>query len=126
MSVVTAGVWQRTMGRPAGFVETVGFPGSLSRTKRFIRAMRAEGVMRAKACLFRVVRKRAKSVWLWEQAADKTSRRAVAGVVAAGGEAAGRVTAGALDCELDSGGRPALAARKVLQKRRKTRWGIFV
>jgi hypothetical protein len=88
--------------------------------------MRAEGVMRAKACLFRVVRKRAKSVWLWEQAADKTSRRAVAGVVAASGEATGRVTAGALDCALDSGAKPALVARKVLQKRRRTRCGIFV
>src|SRR5712664_2143230 len=105
------------MGRPAGVVEAVGLPGSLRRTKRFIRATRAEGVMREKACLFRAVRKRAKSVWLWEQAAERTSRRAAAGEVAAEGAAAGTVTAGALGWELDSWARLALAASKPMQKR---------
>jgi len=126
ISVVTAGVWQRRMGRPAGFVEAVGFPGSLSRTKRFIKAMRADGVMRAKACLFRAVRKRAKSVWLWEQAADRTSRRAVAGVAAAEGDAVGVLTVGALGWEVDSCAKPAPAARMAMQKRWRTRCGMLV
>src|SRR6267378_2427202 len=121
ISVVTAGVWQRRMGRPAGFVEAVGLPGSLRRTKRFMSAMRAKGVMRAKACLLRAVRKRAKSVWLWEQAAERTSRRAEAGVVAAGGAATGTVTAGALGWELDSWARQALDARKAMQKKGNVR-----
>src|SRR6267378_8149674 len=126
ISVATAGVWQRRMGRPAGFVEAVGLPGSLRRTKRFISAMRAKGVMRAKACLLRAVRKRAKPVWLWEQAAERTSRRAAAGVVAAGGAAAGTVTAGALGWELDSWEKPALAVIEVMQKKKRTRLGMLV
>src|SRR6267378_2424410 len=126
ISVVTAGVWQRRMGRPAGFVEAVGLPGSLSRTKRFMSAMRAKGVMRAKACLLRAVRKRAKSIWLWEQAADRTSRRAAAGVVVADGAAAGTVTAGALGWELDSWAKPALAVKEATQKKKRTRRSMLV
>src|SRR6267142_1065971 len=126
IAVVTAGVWQRRMGRPAGFVEAVGLPGSLRRTKRFISAMRAKGVMRAKACLLRAVRKRAKSVWLWEQAAERTSRRAVAGVVAAGGAAAGTVTTGALGWELDSWAKLAPTVKEATQKKRRTRRSMLV
>ena len=37
-------------------------------------------VMREKAVLFLMVRNRAKSFWLWEHAADNTSRSAAAGL----------------------------------------------
>src|ERR1700730_13564231 len=115
ISVVTSGVWHRTMGRPAGFADAAALPGSLSRTKRFIRAMRAAGVMREKASRFRTVRKRAKSVWLWEQAADNTSRRAAAGAAAA----VGVLVAGTLAWEFDSRPRPAVAAVSTEQSRKR-------
>jgi len=88
--------------------------------------MRAKGVIRAKACLLRAVRKRAKSVWLWEQAADRTSRRAAAGVVAADGAAAGTFAAGALGWELDSWAKPAFAVKKPMQKKKRTRRSMLV
>src|SRR4029077_19676415 len=44
-----------------------------SSTKRFINAKRAVGVMRVNASRLRAVRKRANSVWFWEQAAERTA-----------------------------------------------------
>jgi len=40
------------MGRPAGFADAVGLPGSFNSTKRFIKARRACGVIREKAPCF--------------------------------------------------------------------------
>src|SRR5437879_8852281 len=79
ISVVTSGVWQRRMGRPAGFADAVGLPGSFRSTKRFINATRAGGVMRENASLLRAVRKRTNSVWFWEQAAESTAFSAALG-----------------------------------------------
>src|SRR5204862_7925772 len=79
ISVVTSGVWQRRIGRPAGFADTLGLPGSFSSTKRFMNARRAGGVMRENASLLRAVRKRTNSVWFWEQAAASTVFNAALG-----------------------------------------------
>src|SRR2546421_5565849 len=79
ISVVTSGVWQRRVGRPAGFADAVGLPGSFRSTKRFINATRAGGVMRENASLLRAVRKRTNSVWFWEQAAESTAFSAALG-----------------------------------------------
>src|SRR5208282_459934 len=79
ISAAPAGVSQRTMGRPEGLAVTEGLPGSLRSTKRFMKATRAAGAMRKNDSLLRTVRKRAKSFWLCEQAAVRTSRSAVDG-----------------------------------------------
>src|SRR5207245_9046951 len=73
ISVVTLGVSQRTIGRPEAFRDTLALPGSLRSTNRFIRATRAEGVMRENASLLCAVRYRVKSFELWEQAAARMS-----------------------------------------------------
>ena len=83
ISVVPPGVSQRTMGRPEGFAEIAALPGSPRRTKRFISARRAAGVMREKESLLRTVRKRANSVWFWAQAAASALLKALPGALCA-------------------------------------------
>src|SRR5215471_136565 len=83
ISVVTLGVSQRTIGRPEGLAATVALPGSLSRTKRFMRATRAAGVILENASLLRTVRKRVNSVWSWEHAAASTLPSALPGPLCA-------------------------------------------
>ncbi len=61
ISVVTSGVSQRTIGRPAGFAVAVALPGTFNSTKRFIKATRAAGVSRSKDSLLRAVRYRENS-----------------------------------------------------------------
>jgi hypothetical protein len=61
------------MGRPVGFDEVVGLPGSFRSTKRFINATRAGGDIRENASLLRTVRKRTKPAWFWEQVAVSTA-----------------------------------------------------
>src|SRR5580658_2654584 len=94
ISAAPAGVSQRTMGRPEGLAVTEGLPASLRSTNRFMKATRAAGAMRLNASLLRAVRNRAKSFWLCEQAAIKTSRSAADGPFGEVG--------GAEESELDS------------------------
>ncbi len=93
ISVVTSGVSQRTIGRPAGFAVAVALPGTFNSTKRFIKATRAAGASRSKDSLLRAVRYRENPVAFWEHAACKTSRSAAAGLFAATGVACRTVSA---------------------------------
>src|SRR5215470_5387637 len=67
------------MGRPTGFADMVGLPGSLRRTKRFISFNRASAVSREKDSTLREVRNFLKATSSCEQAATSVSRSAAAG-----------------------------------------------
>src|ERR1700676_908001 len=111
ISAAPAGVSQRTMGRPAGLAVTEGLPGSLRSTNRFMKATRAAGAMREKDSLLRAVRKRAKSFWLCEQAAVRTSRSAADGPFGEPAWAAGFEPDACAEAPLASGSSSAVRRR---------------
>src|SRR5229473_2408895 len=112
------------MGRPAGFADAVGLPGSFNSTKRFMKATRACGVMREKASLFRAVRKRPNSACSQNQAAESTAFSATLGpsllLISLGA-----LAELSLSLDLDSCEKALAAANSMAQLRRMPRLRIL-